>query len=131
MTGRPAPALEALQSAVDHRVASLRHIRVNRLNASAWQQADTRWFQTLDRAGILAAPEVSAMLDRYIEARDRVLGSAGRSSDARTGARAKWSRNRLPLSGRKLAATETLWQVAGFILRRRFQVRKVRQYAEL
>lgn len=114
---RPAP-LDALQSDVDYRIASLQHIRLSRLNASAWRQADAHWFRSLHRAGVLAAPEASVLLDSYIEARDQLLGPGGH-----TGARATWSRNRLPLSDHKLAATETFWQVAGFALWRRFQVR--------
>ncbi|WP_328913597.1 MULTISPECIES: hypothetical protein [unclassified Streptomyces] len=125
MADKPALALDPLRSDVAYRIACLRHLRVNRLNASTWQQADTHWFQALDCEGVLAVQEASVLLDSYVDVRDRVLGfSPSLSSAGRTGAQATWSRNRLPSAGRRLALTETFWQAAGFVLWRRFRVRR-------
>lgn len=101
MADKPALALDPLRSDVAYRIACLRHLRVNRLNASTWQQADTHWFQALDCEGVLAVQEASVLLDSYVDVRDRVLGfSPSLSSAGRTGAQATWSRNRLPSAGR-------------------------------
>jgi hypothetical protein len=115
MTSRSDSPLDELRAAIDSRLSALSRIRLNRLNVSAWICADSQWMKSLEKAGFLDVADSASLVDDYVRERDRVLFSRTHFSSQAT-----WSRH-YPFASRRLAATETLWQAAGFLTSRRFR----------
>jgi hypothetical protein len=115
MTDHGGSPLDGLRTVIDSRLSALSRIRPNRLNISAWICADSQWMKSLEKAGLLDVADSTRLVDDYIRDRDRVLFSRTHFSSQAT-----WSRHH-PFASHRLAATETLWQAAGFLTARRFR----------
>jgi hypothetical protein len=124
MIGRSDSPLDELRAAIDSRRSALSRIRLNRLNVSAWICADSQWMNSLEKTGLLDVADSASLVGDYLRDRDRVLFSRTRFSS-----QAIWSRH-YPFASRRLAATEALWQAAGFVTSRRFRATSQHRYSK-